>query len=304
MRNVEIEVFPIAKTKVDARIVYQWLGKIGVDADYQLPTDDVAPDPSLLVALAAKRCYLSFEIGLNENVTKVRSNWTEYLDNILKSGHGSVLEHSVYTFAIEGVSRVFTAEMNRHRAGVGISEGSMRYIRYSDIPWWLPTSIRMTPDEQLALGQVDYWDNMTAAERNAGIEPSDEIRALAKIARKKYMTQQVFKEHFDRTERHYSQLEGIWAEELAPDSKFHGKKQITSMMRRIIPMGVATGGVWTLNLRALRHIIALRASEAAEEEIAYVFGLIGKVMVESEPQLFGDFTKTPEGFWCPKYSKV
>ena len=70
--------------------------------------------------MAAKRCYMSFEAGLNPNVTRVRKDLTEYLDNVLKSGHGSVLEHATYTFAIENVSRVFTGELNRHRAGVGI----------------------------------------------------------------------------------------------------------------------------------------------------------------------------------------
>jgi len=304
MRNVDIEVFPIAKTKVDTMAVRRWLDYLHVSPDYTIPVEEIVPDPSLLVAMAAKRCYMSFEIGLNPNVTRVRSDWTEYLDNILKSGHGSVLEHGVYTFAVEGVSRVFTAEMNRHRAGVGISEGSMRYIRYSNIPWWMPPSMQLTDEERRALDCVNHWNDMTAEERNRGDVPPDFTFTLAKLARKKYETQLVFREHYDRTEQNYSRLEGIWAEELAPTSQFHGKKQVTSMMRRIIPMGVATGEVLTLNLRALRHVIALRASEGAEEEIAYVFGKIAKIMVESEPQLFGDFAEIGDGLWVPKYAKV
>jgi len=274
MKNVDIEVFPIAKTKVDTRAVRQWLDYLGVSPDYVIPNEEIVSDPSLLVALAAKRCYLSYEVGLNPNVNKVRSDWTEYLDNILKSGHGSVLEHSVYTFAIEGVSRVFTGEMNRHRAGVGISEGSMRYIRYKDIPWWMPPSMRILMSD------------------------SNEI------INKKQQTQNVFRRHYEQTEINYAALQEIWRDELAPNSKFHGKKQITSMMRRIIPMGVATGGVWTMNLRAVRHIIALRTSEAAEEEIAYVFSKIAKIMIEEEPMLLGDFTQDATGFYHPKYPKV
>jgi thymidylate synthase (FAD) len=86
--------------------------------------------------------------------------------------------------------------------------------------------------------------------------------------------------------------------------EFKGKKQITSCLRRIIPMGVATGGVWTMNMRAMRHIIEVRTSAHAEEEIFLAFGLIAKEMQKLEPRLFSDFTQSPEGWWIPKYHKV
>ena len=77
-------------------------------------------------------------------------------------------------------------------------------------------------------------------------------------------------------------------------------------MAVIAPQAVIaiTAGQSVSTVAAMRHILALRASEAAEEEIAYVFGLIGKVMAEKEPEMFGDFTQTPEGYWVPKYPKV
>ena len=65
-----------------------------------------------------------------------------------------------------------------------------------------------------------------------------------------------------------------------------------------------TGGVWTFNLRALRHIITLRANEHAEEEICYVFGQIAKYICEKEPRIFGDFEQLKGGFWKPIYVKV
>lgn len=294
MRFVDIQVFPIAKTVVDSVSVRTWLDYLEVSGDYVIPVEEICTDPALLIALAAKRCYKSFEAGLNPNVTKVRSDWTEYLDNVLKSGHGSVCEHATYSFAIEGVSRVFTGEMNRHRAGVAVSEGSMRYIRFNDIPCWMPTSISLTKEEQEIIDE--YSGPMD--------ELSDEHKEKLKLAYKKLRSQEVFERHFSQTEANYKELNEIWADELAPTSKFHAKKQVTSMMRRIIPMGVATGGVWTLNIRALRHVLALRASEAAEEEICYVFSKIGKLMSEREPMLFGDFSQTAEGYWVPKYVKV
>lgn len=284
MKTVPIAVFLTAHTVVDRGEVRRWLDHLEA-YEFTLPTNDVVSDPALLVALAAKRCYLSFQASLNPNLTKVRQDLTEYLDNILKSGHGSVLEHATYTFNIEGVSRVFTGEMNRHRAGVAISEGSMRYIRFRDIPYWLPTSIAVTDEER--------------AKYEKG-----EAGADASLIGKKLQTQAVFQRHFEITETHYAELQSIWEDELAPTSKFHAKKQITSMMRRLIPMGVATGGTWTLNLRALRHIIALRATEAAEEEICLVASKMAALMAAKEPAIFGDFTQTPEGYWLPKYHKV
>lgn len=292
MRNVEIKVFCTAQTKVNREAVREWLDWLGAN-NYAVPDEESTSDPALLVALAAKRCYMSFEPGLNPNVTKVRRDLTAYLDNVLKSGHGSVLEHACYTFAIEGVSRVFTGEMNRHRAGVGISEGSMRYIRYRDIPYWLPTSIIPTTEETAAYMREQM-----------GVSITEQEEALIRIARKKGESQAVFTKHFMQTEENYARLQEIWKDELAPESKFHGKKQITSMMRRIIPMGVATGGVWTMNLRAIRHILALRSSPAAEEEIAHVFSQIAKIITEKEPTIFADFSQDENGFWVPKYPKV
>ena len=87
-------------------------------------------------------------------------------------------------------------------------------------------------------------------------------------------------------------------------TSFAEKKILTSCFRRIIGTGVSTGGVWTMNMRAARHMIALRSTEHAEEEIAYVFGKIAEIMTKQEPMLFGDFEKINNNFWQPKYHKI
>lgn len=272
MSNVPIRIFNIARTQVDRGEVRRWLDFIGAE-DCAIPEDGAVSNPALLIVLAGRRCYKSFVPGLNPNVTKVRSDLVTYLDNILKSGHGSVLEHSVYTFAIENVSRVFTGEMNRHRAGWAISEGSMRFIRFTDIDWWLPTSLQDAQD-----------DSPTLRER-------------------KEMSRKVFETAFKHQGDSYQKLLEIWD---IPEGHhdFHYKKVVTSCMRRIVGMGVATGGVWSGNIRAIRHVITMRADAAAEEEIYYVFSNILKMMSEKEPMLFGDFSKREDGSWVPKYRKV
>jgi thymidylate synthase (FAD) len=270
---VEIEIFNIARTQVDPVMVHSWLRHVGMD-NFELPSDTDVTDPALIIALAAKRCYMSFEPGLNPNVTRVRKNYFDYLENILASGHGSVLEHSVYTYAIEGVSRVFTAEMNRHRAGWAISEGSLRFIRFDkDIPYWIPTSLR--PIE--------------------GGDPS--------LEKRKELSRQAFNNIFEEVEYAYEWLLQIWDMEEG-DKNFDYKKKVTSCLRRIVPMGVATGGVWTGNVRALRHVIATRMAPAAEEEIFYVFTKIAEDMIKREPMLFGDFRQMSDGGYVPEHVKV
>ena len=85
---------------------------------------------------------------------------------------------------------------------------------------------------------------------------------------------------------------------------FHEKKHKTSFMRRFAPDGVATGLLWTANIRTLRHTIEARTDQGAEEEIRLVFGKIGELMRAEAPALFGDYTVTEDGTWIPGWRKV
>lgn len=275
MHKVDITVHCIAQTRMNKEEVRKWLDTVGAVATSVPQTDEVT-DGGATIGLAAKRCYMSFEPGLNPNVTQVRKKWHTYLENILAHQHGSVLEHATWTFAIEGLTRVATAELNRHRAGAAISEGSLRYIRFDDIPYWEPTSLQPG---------------------STSLDPEMDIEALE--ARKEE-TRRIFADVFHTAEVAYKHLLTIWN---IDEGNFERKKKLTSLFRRIIPMGVATGGVWTWNMRAIRHIVAMRTSPHAEEEIAHVIGLVAKQMCESEPDLIGDFTEE-SGVWTPKYPKV
>lgn len=271
-RQVEIGIFNTGRTMVDRAEVRRWLDYLGVEG-FEIPDPEAMTDPALLIALEAKRCYMSFQPGLNPNVTKVRADYVVYLDNVIRSRHGSVLEHAHYTFNVEGVSRVFTAEMNRHRAGWAISEGSMRFIRYDTIPYWLPTSLRDESDDDLDL------------------------------ARRKEEARWLFEQAFAQMEKWQVIWNCIW--DMDDGSKnFSYKKRVTSAGRRLIGMGVASGGGWSGNIRALRHVLAARSAPEAEEEIFHMFSRIGKIIVEREPMLFGDFTPTADGSWVPEHPKV
>ena len=86
-------------------------------------------------------------------------------------------------------------------------------------------------------------------------------------------------------------------------TKMHEKKHKTSFMRRFAPEGVATGLVWTANIRTLRHTIEARTDTGAEEEIRLVFSKIAELMRAEAPALFGDYTVT-DGAWIPQWRKV
>lgn len=168
------------------------------------------------------------------------------------SGHGSVLEHSNFTFAFEFISRVFTHELVRHRAGCAYSQESLRYVRLTELGFWIPPVIEENPEARTIFEQT--VETLETAQKN-----------LAKI----------------------------FETELKED--FSKKKAVTSMFRRIAPIGLATGIVATFNARALRHIIAMRTSAAAEEEIRSVFLQVAAVAKKRWPYLVQDMEIGPNG---------
>lgn len=135
MKETKPEVYLAAKPSPDLFQLLNYLFDIGGE-DWAWP--DGSSDGEKLVEFAGRLCYRSWKPGLNPNVRKVRDDSGEYLQHILESGHGSVLEHANYGFIFRNVSRVFTHELVRHRAGVAISQESLRFVRLTGIPMWIP----------------------------------------------------------------------------------------------------------------------------------------------------------------------
>ena len=96
---------------------------------------------------------------------------------------------------------------------------------------------------------------------------------------------------FARTFEELSKLQRELAEmfELDNRASFDEKKEITSAMRRVAPIGLATNVGWSCNMRTLRHVIEQRTAPWAEEEIRLVFAKIAEIAVERWPNLFGDY---------------
>lgn len=260
VRETVPQIFLIARPAVDLEAMRGYLQAVGGGEWLERrTTSDRTGDGELLVEFAGRTCYRSWEPGLNPNVTRVRTDPREYFQNILKSAHGSVLEHSNYTFALRQVSRVATHEIVRHRAGAAYSQESLRYVRLVDVGFRVPPALEPLREQVLEL-----------------VERLEEFQLSAADSL-----------HLDD--------DGV---------PFHIKKEATSALRRLAPIGLSTDIVMTMNLRTLRHVVEMRTAPGAEEELRLIFGRIGEIMKREASGVFQDFERRPNGAWVPEFSKV
>jgi len=98
-----------------------------------------------LAEFAGRLCYLSFgaDAGFEggHKLIAGRTSNADYLSNVLGVKHGSVIEHAVWTFLFEGVSRALSHELVRHRH-LSFSQLSQRYVDESEVAFVLPPEIR------------------------------------------------------------------------------------------------------------------------------------------------------------------
>src|SRR3954471_23571574 len=259
MRETHPQVFLVARPALDVDGLRGYLEAVGGAPWLDRRRAEGAREAETLVEFAGRACYRSWAPGLNPNVTRVREDQASYLDNVLASGHGSVLEHASYTFALRDVSRVFTHELVRHRAGSAFSQESLRYVRLTDIGFRVPPALEPVRDRVLEIVETLEEFQVDAA-RELGIDE-----------------------------------DGV---------PFHVKKEVTSALRRLAPIGLSTDIVWTANVRTLRHVIEMRTAAGAEEELRLVFDLIARIMLEEAPGLFQDFARDEDGAWVPEFRKV
>ena len=91
------------------------------------------------------------------------------ISNVIESGHGSTIEHVVFTFAITGVSRTLSHQLVRHRAGVAFDQQSQRYVKFKGQATMLPHSIAdAEPElreryESQVEGSLELYGDMLAA---------------------------------------------------------------------------------------------------------------------------------------------
>ncbi|MDP9200724.1 MAG: FAD-dependent thymidylate synthase [Gemmatimonadota bacterium] len=199
-------------------------------------------DGERLAEFAGRLCYMSQK-------NPARRATRDYLENIKKQGHGSVLEHANYSLLLEGVSRSLTHELVRHRAGFAYSQLSQRYVDESDANFVVPPAI--VGDEAL----------------------EKEWRAQIDEAQRSYV----------RLVEQLMERYGWVAD------KVHRRKMAREAARGVLPNSTETKIVVTANARAWRTMLELRSSEGAELEIRRGAVAMLKLLSKETPAFFSDF---------------
>jgi thymidylate synthase (FAD) len=199
-------------------------------------------DGERLAEFAGRLCYMSQRNPASRSTR-------EYLENIKKQGHGSVLEHANYSLLVEGVSRSLTHELVRHRAGMAFSQLSQRYVDESEANFVVPPAI--IGDDVLR----DAWQTQVDSAQTAYV-------ALVEQLMQRYS----------------------WVAD-----KVHRRKMAREAARGVLPNSTETKIVVTANARAWRTLLELRAGEGAEMEIRRWAVLVIRTLQTEAPAFFNDF---------------
>ena len=238
-------VYLVGRTELDKTAVQQFL-----DDEAATWSTDGENGSELLCELAGRLCYMSFGDKQGR-----RSN-REYLYNIINMEHGSVLEHAVWNFIVTGVSRSFTHELVRHRAGFGFSQLSQRFVDESTSDFVEPDIIASDPELH------GLWLESIHQSHEAYCRLAE---GLAK-----------------KIERDHPELKGR-----------DKRKKAREAARSVLPNATETKMFMSANARALRHFVEYRGAPDAEPEIRKVAIAILEVMRREAPNLFGDYETEP-----------
>ncbi|MEK7548331.1 MAG: FAD-dependent thymidylate synthase [Patescibacteria group bacterium] len=253
----------ISRPEVNLGSVSEFLGGFDQALGFEQYLDDptILPSGAQICKFAGQTCYMSFGPKRTMN-----ADAQKYLENIITSGHGSVLEHANYSFLLYGISRSMTHELVRHRAGFGYSQLSQRYVsgkvlRFVERPEY-------ADDAELHLMFVERIDWVAA-----------KYEALAK----KLIGRQKAGETI-----------------LSAEQKTDLRKKVNQAARSLLPNETEAPIVVTGNARAWRHVIEMRASEHAETEIRLLAWRIFLCLRAIEPLIFDDY----EGLNLPDGTKA
>jgi thymidylate synthase (FAD) len=173
-------------------------------------TTDTEVGGERLAEIAGRVCYMSYGKGRRTNA--------EFLGHIVDVGHGSVLEHAVWSFLITNVSRSLTHELIRHRH-FSYSQLSQRYVDESDSAFIEPDDIAADPElhrawvEAVNAARAAY-DALVAGlqERYTGVADKTLRRKMARQAARSVLPNatetKIFVTGNARALRHFIELRG------------------------------------------------------------------------------------------------
>ena len=199
-----------------------------------------------IVEVSGRICYMSY--GPNQSP---RDN-SQYIQNLIRMGHESVLEHVAWTFLITGVSRAFTHQLVRHRVGFAFSQLSQQYHDETDASFVTPPQLDAFP------AALEAWNQAMDAATHA------------------------YKEIMSSLQQNNSAISS------GLDTK-ETQRAIRSAARSVLPNATETKIIVTANARAARHFLKMRGSIAGDVEMRQVTAALLQTLKPEAPSLFFDF---------------
>ena len=206
----------------------------------------VATPAEWLIEFAGRVCYMSFGLQQSAKTTG------EYIQNLIRNGHESVLEHAVWSFALVGISRAFTHQLVRHRVGFAFSQLSQQYHDESEARFVRPHGIDQVPEAASA------WDHAMRDGRAAYRKILDAL---------------------EQTNRF-----------VPPAERREARRALRSAARSVLPNATETAIVVTANARALRHFFMVRGGIVGDAEMRYVGAALLDLVGPEAPAVFADFS--------------
>jgi thymidylate synthase (FAD) len=221
----------------------EFLTDIGVP-DWQT---NASTSGEALVEMAGRLCYMSF-------ANPRPGGNTAYINHILEVGHGSVLEHAVFTIIITGISRSLSHEIVRHRVGLSPSQLSQRFVDSSDVAFVVPPLYLALPADHAACRE---WED-------ACFCALETYRTLIEIA----------------------EILPAWK---GIEDKTARRKAAREAARSVLPNCTETKICLTGNARAFRHMLELRGSRFADQEFRRLAFALLNVLRGAAPHIFADY---------------
>ena len=120
--------------------------ELGMKATLLFPDRDIVERFYVpLIYTACRTCYSElapdeiFRRAVDGQIDPAKQR--KLIQGVIESGHGSTIEHIVFTFGISGVSRTLSHQLVRHRAGVAFDQQSQRYVTFKGASTMLPSTL-------------------------------------------------------------------------------------------------------------------------------------------------------------------
>lgn len=280
----EPKVYLVGKQIVTSGLT-EFLNDEGVTWDTNAPSAG-----EYLVEAFGRNCYQSYKNprpGGNK----------AYIDHILEVGHGSVTEAAVWNFMITGVSRSFSHEFVRHRH-ISPAQLSQRYVDESVAEYVEPDIIAEDPELHA------IWQDAVEHCHEAYVKLSEKLyTCLENDGYARYLQAKK-----DEGLKEWSFSKEEWLRHIGASGRTEIRKAARQAARSVLPNATETKIAITVNARAIRGFLELRASRHAEVEIRKVANKMYEILLKESPNLFSDYEKVslPDGTFelITKFRKV